>query len=74
MDRQSARNALNIAMRLDPGNGDYQLKLGELLGKQGLWLNAERHYEKIFETYPEKRAQAAYMAGFFSQCKPFLST
>ena len=66
MDRQSARNALNIAMRLDPGNGDYQLKLGELLGKQGLWLNAERHYEKIFETYPEKRAQAAYMAGFFA--------
>ncbi len=65
MDRQSARNALNIAIRLDPGNGDYQLKLGELLGKQGLWLNAERHYEKIYETYPEKRAQAAYMAGFF---------
>ena len=66
MDRQSARKALNIAIRLDPGNEDYQLKLGELLGKQGLWLNAERHYEKIYETYPEKRAQAAYMAGFFA--------
>ena len=65
LTRQIARNALNIAIRLDPGNGDYQLKLGELLGKQGLWLNAERHYEKIYETYPEKRAQAAYMAGFF---------
>ncbi|MDE3258736.1 MAG: GWxTD domain-containing protein [Gemmatimonadota bacterium] len=66
MDRQSARNALDEAIRLDPGNGDYQLKFGELLGKQGLWLNAERHYEKIYETHPEKRAQAAYMAGFFA--------
>ena len=33
LTRQSARKALNIAIRLDPGNGDYQLKLGELLGK-----------------------------------------
>ncbi len=66
MDRQSARNALDIAIRLDPGNGDYQMKLGELLGKQGLWLNAERHYEKVYETHPEKRAEAAYMAGFFA--------
>ncbi|MDE2998866.1 MAG: GWxTD domain-containing protein [Gemmatimonadota bacterium] len=64
--RQSARNALDTAIRLDPGNGDYQLKLGELLGKQGLWLNAERHYEKIYESHPEKRAEAAYMAGFFA--------
>ena len=66
LGRQSARKSLDAAIGLDPGNGDYQLKLGELLGKQGLWLNAERHYEKIYETYPEKRAQAAYMAGFFA--------
>ena len=66
LGRQSARKSLDEAIRLDPGNGDYQLILGELLGKQGLWLNAERHYEKIYETYPEKRAQAAYMAGFFA--------
>ena len=66
MDRQSARNALNIAIRLDPGNGDYQLKLGELLGKQGLWLKAERHYEKVCETHPERLAEAAYRVGFFS--------
>ena len=66
MDRQSARKALEEAIRLDPGNGDYQLTLGELIGKQGLWLNAERHYEKIYQTHPEKRAEAAYMAGFFA--------
>ena len=66
LTRQSARNALDEAIRLDPDNGDYQLKFGELLGKQGLWLNAERHYEKIYQTYPEKRAEAAYMAGFFA--------
>ncbi len=66
MDRQSARKALDEAIRLDPGNGDYQLKLGELLGKQGLWLNAERHYEKVCETHPEKFSEAAYMVGFFA--------
>ena len=66
MDRQSARNALNEAIRLDPGNGDYQLMLGELLGRQGLWLNAERHCEKVCETHPERFYEAAYMVGFFS--------
>ena len=66
MDRQSARRALGEAIRSDPENGNYQLALGELLGKQGLWLKAERHYEKVCETHPEKRAQAAYMAGFFA--------
>ena len=66
LGRQSARKALDEAIRLDPGNGDYQLMLGEILGKQGLWLNAERHYEVICETHPEKRAQAAYMVGFFA--------
>ena len=65
-DRQSARKSLDAAIRLDPGNGDYQLILGEILGKQGLWLNAERHYEEVCETHPEKRAQAAYMVGFFA--------
>ncbi len=66
MDRQSARSSLDAAIRLDPRNADYQLTLGELLGKQGLWLKAERHYEKVCETYPEKHAQAAYMVGFFA--------
>ncbi len=66
LGRQSARKSLGEAIRLDPGNGDYQLMLGEILGKQGLWLNAERHYEVICETHPEKRAQAAYMVGFFA--------
>ena len=66
LGRQSARKALDEAIRLDPGNGDYQLMLGEILGKQGLWLKAERHYEKVCETHPEKRAQAAYMVGFFA--------
>ena len=65
LDRQSARNALDAAIRLDRRNGDYQLMLGELLGKQGLWPNAEGHYEKIYENFPEHRAQAAYMVGFF---------
>ncbi len=57
---------MDEAIRLDPGNGDYQLTLGELLGKQGLWLNAERHYEKVCETHPERLAEAAYRVGFFS--------
>ncbi len=66
MDRQSARRSLDAAIRLEPGNGDYQLKLGELLAKQGLWLRAERQYEKVCETHPERIAEAAYMVGFFS--------
>lgn len=65
VDRQSARNALDEAIRLEPRNGDCQMALGELLGKQGLWPNAEGHYEKIYENFPEHRAQAAYMVGFF---------
>ena len=66
MDRQSARNALGIAIRLDPGNGNYQLKLGELLGEQGFWLNAELLYEKLYEKHPETRAEAAYMVGHYA--------
>ena len=66
MDRQSARKALDEAIRLDPHNSDYQLTLGELLGKQGLWLNAERHYEKVCETHPERIAEAAYMVGYYA--------
>ena len=66
LTRQSARKALNIAIRLDPGNGDYQLKLGELLGEQGFWLNAELLYEKLYETHPETRAEAAYMVGHYA--------
>ena len=66
LTRQSARKSLDEAIRLEPGNGDYQLMLGELLGKQGLWLKAERHYEKVCETHPERLAEAAYRVGFFS--------
>ena len=66
MDRQRARKALDEAIRLDPDNGDYQLALGELLGMQGLWLNAERQYEKVYEKNPELRAEAAYKVGFFA--------
>ena len=66
LGRQSARKSLDEAIRLEPGNGDYQLGLGELLGKQGLWLNAERHYEKVCETHPERFAEAAYMVGYFA--------
>ncbi len=66
LTRQSARKALDEAIRLEPGNGDYQLMLGELLGKQGLWLKAERHYERVCETHPERLAEAAYRVGFFS--------
>ena len=66
MGRQSARKSLDAAIRLEEGNGDYQLALGELLGRQGFWLNAQRHYERVYEKHPEKRAEAAYMAGFFA--------
>ena len=66
LGRQSARKSLDAAIRLDPDNGDYQLMLGEILGKQGLWLNAERHYEKVLEMHPEHRSEAAYKVGFFA--------
>ncbi len=66
MDRQSARKSLDEAIRLEPENGDYQLALGELLGRQGLWMIAQRHYGSVYEKHPEKRAEAAYMAGFFA--------
>ena len=55
LTRQSARNALNEAMRLDPENNDYQMTLGELLSRQGFTFNAERHYRKLAEVDTETR-------------------
>ena len=65
LTRQSARKALDEAMRLDPDNQDYQLTLGELLSRQGFWWHAVRHYEKLLEAEPEN-AEAAYWAGYFA--------
>ena len=65
MDRQSARNALTTALRLDPENTAYQMKLAELLGKQGFWYNSARKYEEISIAHPEN-AEAAFMAGYYA--------
>lgn len=65
MDRQSARNALKTALRLDPENITYQMKFAELLGKQGFWYNSARKYEKISITHPEN-AESAFMAGYYA--------
>ncbi len=65
LTRQSARKALNQAMRLDPENKDYQMTLGELLSRQGFWWHAVRHYEELAKTEPEN-AEAAYWAGYFA--------
>ena len=65
LTRQSARKALDEAMRLDPENKDYHLTLGELLSRQGFWWHAVRHYEKLLHAEPEN-AEAAYWAGYFA--------
>ena len=65
LTRQSARKALDEAMRLDPENADYQLTLGELLNRQGFTFNAERQYRKIAEV-DSGNAEGAYWAGFFA--------
>ena len=65
LTRQSARKALDEAMRLDPDNQDYQLTLGELLNRQGFTFNAERQYQKIAEV-DSGNAEGAYWAGFFA--------
>ena len=65
LTRQSARKALDEAMRLDPDNQDYQLTLGELLSRQGFTFNAERQYQKIAEV-DSGNAEGAYWAGFFA--------
>ncbi len=65
LTRQSARKALDEAMRLDPENKDYHLTLGELLSRQGFWWHAVRHYEKLLHAEPET-AEAAYWAGYFA--------
>ena len=64
-DRSSARKALKRALVLDPENMEYRLKMGELLGMQGFWANANRHYRKILETHPDN-AEANYFAGFYA--------
>ena len=65
LTRQSARKALDEAMRLDPENKDYQMTLGELLSRQGFRWHAVRHYEKLAQAEPEN-AEAAYWAGYFA--------
>ena len=65
LTRQSARNALNEAMRLDPENADYQMTLGELLSRQGFSYNAERQYRKL-STDDTGNAEAAYWAGYYA--------
>ena len=65
MDRQSARNALIVAMRLDPENIKYQMTLAELLGKQGFWYNSAKKYEEISGAHP-RNADAAFMAGYYA--------
>lgn len=65
LTRQSARNALNEAMRLDPDNNDYQMTMGELLSSQGFTYNAERQYRKL-SSEDSRNAEAAYWAGFYA--------
>ena len=65
LTRQSARKALDEAMRLDPENTDYQLTLGELLSRQGFAFNADREYRNL-ATSDSRNAEAAYWAGYFA--------
>ena len=63
--RQSARNALNEAIRIDPANNEYQMTMGELLSRQGFTYNAERRFQDVAEVYTGN-AESAYWAGFFA--------
>ncbi len=65
LTRQSARNALNEAIRLDPANNEYQLTMGELLSSQGFTYNAERQFQELAREYTGN-AEGAYWAGFFA--------
>ena len=65
LTRQSARNALDEALRLDPENTDYMMTLGELLSRQGFTFNAERQYREL-STEDAGNAEAAYWAGFYA--------
>lgn len=65
LTRQSARRALDEAMRLDPENKDYHLTLGELLSRQGFTYNADREYRNLAEA-DSGSTEAAYWAGFFA--------
>ena len=65
LTRQSARKALDEAMRFDPENKDYQMTLGELLSSQGFTFNAEKQYQKMAEV-DSGNAEGAYWAGYFA--------
>lgn len=65
LTRQSARKALDEAMRLDPENNDYHLTLGELLSRQGFTYNADREYRNLAAA-DSGNADAAYWVGFFA--------
>ncbi len=65
LTRQSARNALNEAIRIDPSNSEYQLTMGELLSRQGFTYNAGRQFQKMASIHTGN-AEGAYRAGFFA--------
>lgn len=65
LTRQSARKALDEAMRLVPENNDYHLTLGELLSRQGFTYNADREYQTLAAA-DSGSAEAAYLAGYFA--------
>ena len=66
LTRQSARKALDEAMRLDPENRDYLMTLGELLSRQGFTFNAEKQYQEKNAELESGNAEGAYWAGYFA--------
>ena len=61
-DRKRAGRAVREALRLDHGNAEYALLLGDVMWEQGMWTKAEAQYEKALEK--QASAHAAYRIGY----------
>lgn len=62
--RSIAEKFLRRAIRLDPGNGDHGVLMGDLLWTQGFLSNAKRQYEEVLARDP-KNARAAFGLGVY---------
>ncbi len=62
--RSTAEKFLRRAIRLEPGNGDHRVLLGDLMWTQGFLSNAKRQYEEVLERDP-RNARAAFGLGVY---------
>jgi len=65
-DRRRAERLVRRAIRLEPGNEEFQLSLGDVMWARGFRSNANRQYHRVLKANPES-PKASYWLGYRAQ-------